>query len=105
MPNCENCGIEFHTELAEQWTEFVGMDDKVYKVHPHDLEQTQERGLIKKILGKVPFSPTHCDLCCSMLAAVCLPHFRRAQEEFEVENLLLAARKQALLSGGGDDED
>jgi hypothetical protein len=87
---CENCGIKVRLPQPEQWVKFIAAADaKVYKIHPDHLQMAQYRGLIKTVLGKAPFSEKHCDLCCSMLAAVCLPHFARAQEEFERENLRL----------------
>jgi hypothetical protein len=87
---CENCGIEMRLPRPEQWVKFIAAADaKVYKIHPDHLQMAQDRGLVKAVLGKVPFSDVHCDVCSSILASVCLPHFARAQEDFEKENLRL----------------
>jgi len=105
MRTCEHCGIEFHLPPPD-WIEFVSTaDDKTYKIQVTELQVAQDRGLVKTVLGKVPFSPGHCDLCSAMLIAVCLPFFARAQADFENETLRIIVKKEQLLRGEDDSDD
>jgi len=105
MNLCEHCGVSFYPP-APDWVEFVATaDGKTYKIHFSELQMAQDRGLVKTVLGKVPFSPVHCDLCSSMLVAVCLPYFARLQAEFEQEHLRIIVKKEQLLKGESDDDE
>ena len=68
MRLCEHCGVAFYPPALD-WIEFVATaDGKTYKIHFSELQMAQDRGLVKTVLGKVPFSPVHCDLCSRDLA-------------------------------------